>query len=295
MKPFTVLSFVLFSAGALSAQTTPPNTSPSSTGGVLGGVIGPSSVVSYSPSFISSIGPGVPGGGVTGAPYSAEQVTEHVQTLANGTHITQPAQTTKLYRDSVGRTRTERSFPVPPGALSKGSDAPSFIEIFDPVAGAHYTLEPRNHTARRMSVPPPPPPPPPPATANGAPASGMIRLLPAQLSAQSAPPSQGQNPRPQFSRESLGTQTIEGVLAEGSRTTVTYPIGAVGNDGPITTRTETWTSSELKMVVLSRNSDPRSGESTTRLTNISRSEPDPSLFQIHADYEVIEPQTAVRP
>ena len=296
MKPFTVLSFVFFSAVAPSAQTPPPNTSTSSTGGILGGVIGPSSIVSYSPSFVSSIGPGVPGGVVTGAPYSAEQVTEHVQTLADGTHITQPAQTTKLYRDSAGRTRTERSFPLPPGVVSKGSDTPSFIEIFDPVAGAHYTLEPRNHTARRMSLPspPPPPPPPPPATASGAPASRMIRLLPAQRSAQSDPPSQGQPPRPQFSRESLGTRTIEGVPAEGSRTTVTYPIGAVGNDGPITTTTETWTSSELKMVVLSKNSDPRSGESTTRLTNISRAEPDPSLFQIPADYEVVEPQTPVK-
>ncbi len=36
--------------------------------------------------------------------------------------------------------------------------------------------------------------------------------------------------RPQIARESLGTQTIEGVLAEGSRTTLTYPIGAIGND-----------------------------------------------------------------
>lgn len=81
-------------------------------------------------------------------------------------------------------------------------------------------------------------------------------------------------------------------MAEGSRTTVTYPVGAVGNDRPLTTTTETWTSPELKMVVLSKNSDPRSGESTTRLTNISRSEPDPSLFQIPADYEIIEPQTA---
>jgi hypothetical protein len=292
MKPFIFLSFVFFSAVALSAQTPLPNSFPNSTGGILGGVIGPSSIVSYSPSFVSSIGPGVPGGVVTGAPYSAEQVTEHVQTLADGTHITQPAQTTKLYRDSAGRTRTERSFPLPPGVLSKGSDTPSFIEIFDPVAGAHYTLEPRNHTARRMSMPSPPPPPPPPTTASGAPASRMIRQ-PAQRSAQSDPPSQGQPPRPQFSRESLGTQT-EGVPAEGSRTTVTYPIGAVGNDGPITTITETWTSSELKMVVLSKNSDPRSGESTTRLTNISRAEPDPSLFQIPADYDVIEPQTAVK-
>lgn len=291
MKLFTVLSCVLFSAVALSAQTAPPNASASSTSGVLGAVIVAPGMVSNSPWFVSSIGPGAPGGAVTGAPYSAEQVTEHVQTLADGTHITQPAQTTKLYRDSVGRRRTERSFPAPPGAVSKGSDAPSFIEIFDPVAGARYTLEPQNHTAHRMSMPSLPPPPPQPPTRNSAPASRMIHLQPTQLPAQSAFTSQDQTLRPQFSRESLGTQTIEGVVAEGSRTTVTYPIGAVGNDRPLTTTTETWTSPELKMVVLSKNSDPRSGESTTRFTNISRSEPDPSLFLIPADYEIIEPQT----
>ena len=48
-------------------------------------------------------------------------------------------------------------------------------------------------------------------------------------------------------------------------------------------------SPELKTVVLSKNSDPRNGNSTTRLTNITRSEPDSSLFQIPADYEVIDP------
>jgi hypothetical protein len=97
-----------------------------------------------------------------------------------------------------------------------------------------------------------------------------------------------QTERPQISRESLGTQTVEGVLAEGTRATMVFPIGAVGNDRPITTVSESWMSPELKMVVLSKNSDPRNGESTTRLTNISRAEPNPSLFQIPSDYEVVD-------
>jgi hypothetical protein len=293
MRSFTVLSFALLSAGALSAQTGPAASSTSSTGGVLGGVIGPAppSVVSNSAWFTSSIGPGLPGGAVTGAPYSAEQVTEHVQTLADGTHITQPAQTTKLYRDSQGRTRTEFSAPLPPGLLGKGVAAPVFIEISDPVAGVHYTLETQQHTAHRIAMPvAPPPPPPPPPNANGARAARMIRLQPAPLPAQAGSVSQDQSSGPQFSRESLGTETIEGVLAEGSRTTVTFPIGSVGNDRPVTTITETWTSPELKMVVLSKDSDPRSGESTTRLTNISRAEPDASLFQVPSDYTIIEPR-----
>jgi hypothetical protein len=229
----------------------------------------------------------MPGGAVTGAPYSAEQVTEHVQTLADGTHITQPAQTTKFYRDSQGRTRTERSAPLPPGPLGKGVDGPVFIEISDPVAGVRYTLEPRNHTAHKMAFPQAPPPPLP-ANPDGTPAARMIRPLPAQLPPQYRSVQQDQTTRPQFSRESLGTQTIEGVLAEGSRTTVTYPIGAVGNDRPITTTSETWNSPELKMVVLSKNSDPRNGDSITRLTNISRAEPDASLFQAPPEYQIVE-------
>ena len=78
-------------------------------------------------------------------------------------------------------------------------------------------------------------------------------------------------------------------MAEGSRTTVTYPIGSLGNDKPITTTMESWMSPELKMVVLSKNPDPRNGDSTMRLTNISRAEPDALLFQVPPDYEIVEP------
>jgi hypothetical protein len=233
------------------------------------------------------MGPGLPGGAVTGAPYSAEEVTEHVQTLADGTHITQPSAKTIFYRDSLGRTRIERSFPPPPGA--SGAAGPNMIEISDPVSGAHYTLDPRSRTARKVSFPSPPPPPP-----TGTMATSQRRAVPAAIPALPASLPDNQAQRPQFSHESLGTQTIDGVLAEGARTTVTYPIGAVGNDRPITTVSEMWTSPELKTVVLRKNSDPRSGESTTRLTNISRVEPDPSLFQIPSDYEIVDPQTPGR-
>ena len=290
MRSFIVLSFVSFFALSSSAQTTSPATPSVPVRGVLGG-----SIASVSGSFTSSSpwiafegGAGFPGGIITGSPYSAEQVTEHVQTLADGTHITERAQTTKLYRDSYGRTRTERGAPLPPGPLGQGVVAPVFTDIFDPVAGVRYTLEPQSHTAHRMSMPVAPPPPPPPANGTAVPGARIVKVLPAQLPAQSASTPQDQSSRPQFSHESLGTQTIEGVLAEGMRTTVTYPAGSLGNDKPITTTSETWTSPELKMVVLSKNSDPRSGDSTTRLTNISRAEPDASLFQVPPDYQIAQ-------
>jgi hypothetical protein len=69
---------------------------------------------------------------------------------------------------------------------------------------------------------------------------------------------------------------------------MTFPEGAIGNDRPITTVTETWMSSDLKTVVLSKSSDPRFGDSTTKLTNIVMAEPDPALFQVPSDYSIMD-------
>jgi len=51
---------------------------------------------------------------------------------------------------------------------------------------------------------------------------------------------------------------------------------------------ERWVSSELQTVVMSKHSDPRMGETTYRLTNVSRSEPPATLFQVPADYKVLD-------
>jgi TonB family protein len=90
------------------------------------------------------------------------------------------------------------------------------------------------------------------------------------------------------SKESLGAQTIEGVQAEGTRTTVTIPAGAIGNERPVQIVSERWYSPELKTVVMTRHSDPRFGETTYRLTNLSRAEPDRSLFEAPADFQIKE-------
>lgn len=89
-------------------------------------------------------------------------------------------------------------------------------------------------------------------------------------------------------RESLGKQTIEGVETEGTRTTITFPAGVMGNERPINIVSERWYSPELQTVVLSKNSDPRFGETTYRLTNINRSEPARTLFEVPTDYTVKE-------
>jgi hypothetical protein len=90
-------------------------------------------------------------------------------------------------------------------------------------------------------------------------------------------------------KESLGTQTMEGVKAQGERRTSTIEAGAIGNDRPIQIVSERWYSPDLQVEVMTRHSDPRTGEEITRLVNINRAEPDPSLFQLPAGYQLVEP------
>ena len=186
---------------------------------------------------------------VVGHLYSAEQVTEHVQTLADGTRITQPSQTTRIYRDSAGRTRTEHTFTPPPGALM--ASALPLIQIADPVAGCRYMLDSRTRTARRTPWP---------STMHrtNVPASENLPQ-PVVQPATTAFNGGGTRPRPDMS-----------------------------DDRPITTVTETWISPDLKTVLLSKVSDQRYGESVTKLTNIVVAEPDPALFQVPADYSIGE-------
>jgi hypothetical protein len=88
------------------------------------------------------------------------------------------------------------------------------------------------------------------------------------------------------SSESLGKRMIEGVEAEGTRITQTIPAGAMGNERPIEVLHELWYSQELLMDVMTKWIDPRLGESTQRLTNLKRGEPDASLFQPPSDYTI---------
>jgi hypothetical protein len=84
----------------------------------------------------------------------------------------------------------------------------------------------------------------------------------------------------------LEHKTIDGVQVEGRKTTTVIPAGQIGNEQPITITNEEWRSPDLNVLVMTRHTDPRSGESTYRLTNIVRAEPDASLFMVPADYTV---------
>ena len=201
-----------------------------------------------------------------------------------------------MFRDSAGRTRSEQSFGIPG---RPDSDAPRMIQITDPVAGFQYTLDGQNKVAHRYTLQQPnqpnavgmqrntpwfsagdAPPPPPPPPGSGVPSAIASRVI--------AVPAQNDRPQPEFKNEYLGAETIDGVLCDGHRTTITYPTDFQGNDRPIVVTQENWQSRDLRILILTKNNDPRSGDSTFEIRNLSRSEPDASLFQPPPDYSVVD-------
>lgn len=228
---------------------------------------------------------------VANAPYSGEEKTESVQTLADGTRITNTS-TTRVFRDSKGRVRREIMLPSPDPA----NPSRTMVSIFDPVAGVNYTLDSENKVAHQAPAP-------------SVIVAQMKNAAEAKIKAegdairtrtfsQTQTFSTGTGPRMEYrvlsralpgvvpQREDLGTQTVEGVEAKGTRETSVIATGAVGNDRPITIVSERWYSPELQIELKSVRNDPRMGQTTHALTGISRTEPDPSLFQPPADYTV---------
>lgn len=213
------------------------------------------------------MGPNGFGRTVTGAPFSGVEVTTSQQVLADGNVIQRQTQTT-LYRDSQGRTRIETTMKHPDGTTT------THISIHDPVAGVVHELNPDAKTSHDMTLHTPP------AGTNGRglgprgrgpnAAAGQVR---------------GAN-NPEVVTEKLSAQTINGVSATGTRMTHTIPVGAEGNARAIQIVHETWMSEDLKIPVMTKHSDPRSGSSVTQLTNIVRAEPDSSLFTVPAGYTV---------
>jgi len=240
--------------------------------------------MAVSESFLVA-GPGLQmSGPVTGQPYSAEQVSQHSQTLLNGTHIKQNREMARMYRDSEGRTRTERRIFLGPVGKTGTNDArPKMIHIYDPVEGYSYTLDTQKQIAHRFTIPK--------SELAARPARTARLSEPAPLTQQGLRKPvvrDGALPQRQIKQETLGTEMIDGIQAEGTRVTMTTPAGVEGNDRPLTRVCEHWQSVELKIVMLSKCSDSRTGNTTLRVQSLDRTEPDPALFQIPADYTMVE-------
>lgn len=301
-------------AGGYSARIENMPLSASST--VIAG--GPSSLAGV---VISGAGPsGFAGAVVTGAPYSAEAVSESIQMLADGNRIRQLNET-KLFRDSEGRTRHEQSLnALGPWRVMGGGGRTAFIN--DPTKQQSIVLDLDQRTARQFAIPAVLPIPldgssnyaRPTGRTTGTLRSGTISLRSADTPtdvgdydanaatsiASAAKPGNGvvymSAPTVALSAlegqsqttEDLGQRDIEGVSAFGSRTTIVIDANTIGNDLPIEITTERWFSPTLGSLVMSRHSDPRFGEVTYRLINVSLAEPDSALFRVPDDFQIID-------
>jgi len=255
----------------------------------------------------------VGGNPVKGAPYSGNAVTDTTQTLADGNRIVNHT-TAAVYRDGEGRERREQSIPNIGPFAAQGAP-PMTIFISDPVGGANYSLNPSSKTAIKLPIPqvgalppvapvpsiaPVAPMPPLPPMPPGAQRGVIIRRF--GVAGGSATASMVAPPGPPqvmfYSKsgtvpasdppvvEQLGTKVVEGVQADGTRTTLTIPAGQIGNQNPIQIVDEVWRSADLQVIVHSEHSDPRMGTTVYSLQNISRSDPSPELFQVPTDYTV---------
>jgi hypothetical protein len=226
---------------------------------------------------------------IASSPFTAEATTEFTQVLSDGNRIERRF-TTSMARDSRGRTRSEQDVAMlgPLTVLQKGTanwtsgtavnrvssiEPPRFTVITDPIEGTTYTLDERLKEARRHQY-----------KLTVAVNALELKKLDAKLTAAR----RGAHGSGEPVEEPLGTRTIEGVSAEGTRLTTTIPAGQIGNLNPIQLVTERWFSKELQMAVLITRRDPRSGETVYRLTNIVRAEPPPDLFTVPADYRVVD-------
>jgi hypothetical protein len=215
---------------------------------------------------------------VTDAPFSADATTTVTQVLGDGTRIEQTTNA-RFYRDRAGRVRREQTI-LGLGALNAGGNMQTITIDPDPGDGTAYTLDPTTRTARRVPR-------------LIIPLSGNMTFRTTSntvlVEARAGGPRIGGPGAGSPTEEMLGARQFEGVRALGRKTTRVIPTGQIGNDRPIEITDERWESPELRMLLYSRNSDPRTGIVEYRLTNINRAEPPADLFMIPSDYTVNQP------
>lgn len=209
---------------------------------------------------------------VAGHPFSGDEVTTRQPSVPNGIPVVS-RETSRVYRDSAGRTRIDATLPRSPVCC------PRLVYIFDPIAGVNYFVSTEKKSASRQvySIPP----------GRSIPTADDPWKPPtAQPSAQGF----GAFPEPSAQYESLGKQLVSRLLVDGRRTSRIWTAASNGSTSrPAGTAVEeSWYSPDLQMMLIKQVYATSLGFSTTQLENIDRSEPDQSLFKIPADYKIVD-------
>jgi hypothetical protein len=280
---------IVFSSRAQNTPPSPPIDPPA--GDVMmrtGGVVQGFQFVGGEPPLSTQV--------VKGLPYTLEATIDTVQTLADGNRIVH-RQTVHLYRDSSGRTRREETLAAI-GPWAASGSPPTMVTIQDPVSGVSYFLDPQKKVATKL-----------PSLPKG---EGVTVMRaggdgPVTTSVATAPvdagfvaaggegramvfgfhtDSTGQVTHPEEKSEVLGKENIAGVSADGTRITTTIPANAICNERALDIVREKWYSSDLQIVLRSKQEDPRFGETSYEVTKLDRVEPAASLFEAPSDYTI---------
>jgi hypothetical protein len=203
---------------------------------------------------------------VTGQPYSAVQHQKTVQTLPDGSKVNRGEAHHAVLRDSAGRVRVEQV------SVCRCRDTKTTtvrVFVLDPVA---HTLSTWSTDGEKVA---------------------MVYKLPETINRQrdipvsitSASGARSNRPQPVITTENLGTEMLDNVPVAVVKTTTIVPPGRSGNESAITKTHQVWTSQDMKLVLKEQWNDPRTGERTVELTDFARTEPNPALFRVPADFK----------
>jgi hypothetical protein len=196
------------------------------------------------------------------SPYTAEYKITRVQALADGTTITE--ETTEVKElDSQGRRMTAVT------VTSGSGRQTTHVSVYDPVARTQTFWQSPGKVAHVLQM------------SQGS-ESHCLTITRDDVQVASGP-------HAQYTSETIGTETIQGIETRGRRYITTIPVSAAGNDAPLVTTAERWTALTVGLdglMVREVIDDPRRGRSTRELTNLNQGDPDPATFQPPEGYEI---------
>jgi hypothetical protein len=197
------------------------------------------------------------------APFTAVAKTLVVQVLPDGSTVTSQNER-HVARDADGRIFEERGTFVPVPNDGTRKMRVHAVDYFDPVGHTWYHCD----TGPKVC---------------------QLRDYHEEF-AEAAPSPPGLQPdqKTYLMRENLGTDTFAGLEVQRSRETLTLATESIGNTRTILRTVDYWYSPALGVNVQVKRHDPRNGDQTLWLTDVSLSAPDSETFKIPADFSVVD-------
>jgi len=205
---------------------------------------------------------------VGGAPFSGTVEILSRQTMPDGSVYTRRT-VNRIARNSAGVIYNERRKLEPPEF--QGEPIVLSSHIYDPQTRLSTFLDPQTHLGRQMVLPTAPQ-----APANSTPATAVA-------------PANAEN----LTTKDLGVETVAGIPLHGTRKLRTVPANLSGTGKEVTITDDYWYSEELKVYLVLKHNDPRTGEQIVGIVQVDRHEPGPAMFQIPAKYKIVD-ETPVR-